>query len=103
MNATNKLSFKASTADLLTVRKIARRARDLHLAAKVDRDALDIQMDLLATHASGCPMDFDRLLAADDFNLMHDVSGIARHLDRDTGELTGYFLPRFAAKQSVSA
>lgn len=101
--ATHEVSFKASAADLLTVRKIARRARELYLNAKTDRDVTDIQMDLLATHANDCPMDFDRLLAADDFNLMHDVGGIARHLDRETGKLTDHFLPRFAAKQSVAA
>jgi hypothetical protein len=102
MNATatktHEVSFKASAADLLTARKIARRARNLYLDAKIDRDAIDIQMDLIATHANGCPMDFDQLLAADDFNLMHDVGGIDRHLDRETGELTNCFRPRFAAK-----
>lgn len=52
-------------------------------------------MDLIATNANGCPMDFAGLLAADDFNFLHDIAGIARHLDRRTGKIGGGFLPRF--------
>lgn len=99
MNAkaeTREVSFAASKEARELARKIARRARNLYLEARVDRDTSDIEMDLIATHANGCPLDFKRLFAADDFNLMHDVSGIARHIDRETGELTNCFLPRFA-------
>lgn len=60
---------------------------------------LDIQMDLNACHSNGCPLDFARLENADNFNLLHDVAGIGRHLDRSTGKLTGMFLPRFAKKE----
>ncbi|MDE7547230.1 hypothetical protein PY793_04420 [Acetobacter fabarum] len=62
---------------------------------------LEITMDLDAAHSNGCPMDFARLDNADDFNLMHDVAGIARHLDRRTGKLTDMFRPRFAKKEVV--
>lgn len=58
-------------------------------------DRLSLRMDLSATHAS-CPLDLERLAAFDDFNLLHDVGGISGHLDRATGRLTGYFLPRCA-------
>lgn len=51
-------------------------------------------MDLLAVNANGCPMDFQQLLEADGLNFIHDVAGIARHIDRETGQLTGCFLPR---------
>lgn len=89
------VSFDISAKDRAVVGKIARRARAILLSIQIDRAVLDISMDLTATHANGCPMDFDRLLAADDFNLMHDVGGIARHLYRETGKLVGGFLPRF--------
>ncbi|MFH7812164.1 MULTISPECIES: hypothetical protein [Acetobacter] len=62
---------------------------------------LEITMDLDAVHSNGCPMDFARLDNADDFNLLHDVAGIARHLDRRTGQLTDMFRPRFAKKEVV--
>lgn len=33
-------------------------------------------------------------LAADDFNFWHDINGIQRNLDRQTGRLQNRFLPR---------
>lgn len=96
------VSFRISKADAALVRVIARRARELHLAHKVDRDLTDIIMDLTATHANGCPMDFARLAAADNFNLMHDVGGIARHLDRATGKLGNHFSPRFHQRREAA-
>ena len=84
------VSFKATKAERTWIWKIAERAaRDLG----VDPD--DTEMDVCATHANGCPLDLERFHAADAFNFAHDIFGIARHLDRDTGELTGCFLPRF--------
>ncbi len=61
----------------------------------VDRPSLDIRMDLCATHWH-TPMDLRGLSEADDFTLLHDVSGIYRHLDRRTGRLRDHFLPRSA-------
>ncbi len=86
-----EVSFDVPKELLPVISKIAKRARKLGF----DRDQVSIMMDLEATHANGCPMDFGRLLEADDFNLLHDVGGIARHLNRETGELEDYFLPRF--------
>ena len=65
-------------------------------------DRLSTVMDLAATHANGCPMDFARLAEADDFNLAHDVFGIERHIDRATGKLGGCFRPRFARRTPAS-
>ena len=56
-------------------------------------------MDLAATNANGCPMDFDRLLMVESFTFVHDITGIARHLDRSTGELGDFFLPRRSKKE----
>jgi hypothetical protein len=59
---------------------------------------LSFIMDMSA--ADGCngnnPIDLDALAKADDFNFIHDVAGIVRHLDRATGRLTDCFVPRFA-------
>jgi hypothetical protein len=43
------------------------------------------------------PLDLDKLLTADDFNFSHDVFGIARHINRRTGEIEDFFVPRCAA------
>lgn len=56
-------------------------------------DGLTITMDLTATHLN-TPLDFKKLSEADDFNLFHDVFGIRKHLNRQTGNLKDCFLPR---------
>jgi hypothetical protein len=94
------LSFSVSKTDGEKIRKIAKRAHALAVTFDVaDADfRMSMTMDLTACHASGRPLDLDGLLAADDGNFGHDVFGIRRHLNRETGELGGCFLPRFAAK-----
>ena len=59
-------------------------------------DKLGTVMDITAVHQV-IALDLEGLLNADRGNFVHDVAGIARHLDRETGELTGCFRPRFAA------
>jgi|TARA_R100000544_G_scaffold34719_3_gene21649 hypothetical protein len=65
-------------------------------------DRMSLHMDLCATHANGNPMDFARLLAADDFNFAHDIAGIQNHLNRNTGKLENFFSPRFSARAKKS-
>lgn len=62
-----------------------------------DYKALDIDMDITATHCNGMPLRLADLLLADDFNFAHDLLGIRKHLNRTTGELENCFVPRFAA------
>jgi hypothetical protein len=59
---------------------------------------INLIMDLTAADGENGndPLDWERLLAADDFNFLHDVGGISRHINRDTGELGNFFVPRFA-------
>ena len=66
---------------------------------------INLIMDLTAADGvnGNRPLDWDRLLAADDFNFMHDVCGISRHINRETGELEGFFLPRFTKREAVAA
>lgn len=92
-----QVKFDISNEDRKYVNIIIDRACALKLVA------IDIQssrMDLIATHANGCPMDFKRMAEADDFNFTHDFCGIANRIDRTTGKLTLCFLPRFARKQN---
>ena len=62
-----------------------------------DLPKIDCIMSLTAVHANGVPMDLDRMLAADNGNLLHDVTGCIAYVDRSTGKLDGNFLPRFAS------
>jgi hypothetical protein len=62
------------------------------------REVIDWHMDLTACHSNGCPMDFQKLLDAPMFDFLHDMVGIANHIDRSTGQLQHCFLPRCTAK-----
>jgi uncharacterized protein DUF6874 len=100
MNKTQDfVSFACSDSDRRTANKIAYRAIKMYEQFKIkDRTLLDIEMDIIATHCNGNPLRLDDLLNADDFNFMHDISGIATHLNRDTGKLEDFFRPRFSRK-----
>lgn len=98
------ISFKVSRKEAELINEIARRAdRELCGPASIDQSALDTTMDLSACIAQGCPLRLDELLVADLGNFGHDVAGIRRHLNRETGKLENCFLPRFAAVRGVKA
>jgi len=58
----------------------------------------DRMMDLMAVHKD-VGLDLEGLLRGRDQDLLHDLSGIAQHLDRQTGKLMNCFLPRHAKRQ----
>lgn len=58
-------------------------------------DPLDADMDISAVYVH-CPLRLFDLATADRFNFAHDMYGIKRHINRETGELEDFFLPRFA-------
>lgn len=60
-----------------------------------NRKRQTVLMDLCACQNS-CPLNLPALLHADDFNFIHDMVGIERHMNRRNGKLEGCFLPRFA-------
>jgi len=78
-------------ADYKAVKRIIDRAQNEGM--NVDR--MSTMMDLDACNMV-CPIDLAKLEGFDTANLMHDLTGIARHLNRETGELGGCFVPRCA-------
>lgn len=103
-----EISFDVTAEEDDLIEKIVERAEQQGLCRgkrKPDhwygRDTM--LMDLVATNANGCKMDFKRLLAADGLNFVHDIAGIARHIDRTTGKLGDCFLPRFAKREPAVA
>lgn len=86
-----------------TIFRIARRARETFAGMGGDRELQEIAMDISAVHANGCPLRLYDLEEADDFNFRHDIFGIYRHLDRETGHLKNCFVPRFAAHVTVTS
>ena len=75
---------------------IIERARDLQII-QMEEDHLSIMMDLESADET-FHVRWDDLLAADDFNFVHDVCGIRNHIVRDDfpSHDFGYFVPRFA-------
>ena len=92
-------TLKTTRRDVRLISRIATRAQGLHLVdigGGYPIDRLSLVMDLEATHAVCCPLRLNDLLDATDSDFVHDIVGIHSHLDRDTGELSGCFVPRYA-------
>ena len=90
--------FTATKEERVLIEKIVKRYLCLVEDIGGHGDEIDLMMDLEAVHCNGVPLRLEDLLAADDFNLVHDVSGISARIDRRTGKLTRCFLPRFARR-----
>jgi hypothetical protein len=86
----DRISFELQREDARLVALIARRAN-----TQLNMNALDVSMDVAACHANGNRLDLKGLLSAPDEQFSHDIFGIHRHLDRSTGRLKDFFVPRF--------
>lgn len=75
------------------------------LSERKGYERINLIMDLTAADGvnGNAPLDWARLIKADDFNFMHDLGGISRHLDRDTGRLGDCFVPRFTKRAAAAA
>lgn len=90
--------FDASKEDAAIIEKIADRAVKMASEGNWKYDPLDARMDLTVCHRNGNPLRLAELLTADDFNFAHDVFGIRRHLNRETGKLMDHFDPRYSER-----
>lgn len=86
------INWNCTKEETLLIGKIADRAIEMGL----NRDKLEVLMDVTAVHINDCKLDLQRFLEADDFNFAHDITGIRRHIDTSNGKLKNCFLPRFA-------
>jgi hypothetical protein len=90
------VSFKATNYEQKLITRIAQRAVQLAAAYDFEYSYKDAEMDITATHANGNRLDLEAMIEADSFNFAHDVFGIRRHLNRNTGKLENCFRPRFS-------
>jgi hypothetical protein len=97
------LNFHLTQDDMPLVLAIARSASNLARSAGQEIPPMEFLMDLATTHNHACPLDFAAMAKGNPADVAHDVFGIRRHLDRETGLLTDCFLPRFAARQVEAA
>lgn len=91
------VNWNAPEGDIRLAGQVANRAVKVWREMGRELDYQQISLDLVACHANGCPMDFAAMLAAGESDFVHDIAGIQRHIDRETGQLRDCFLPRFAA------
>lgn len=95
---TGVLNWHITPEDDAALEAVLNRAARDFTANGWEFDRLHHAMDLLATHANGCPLDFAAMAEGRLADLAHDLGGIRKHLDRETGKLGGFFLPRFAKR-----
>lgn len=93
------IKFAATYEETLAIIAIVTRAAELGLPWIDSQTA----MDLDACHSNGCPMDFDALLRAPEMDFTHDLAGIAKYLNRETGRLENCFWPRYALSDARKA
>jgi len=95
-----KINFNATADDFGLIGLIVRRAeRDaVKLDIPLQDNRMTMTMDLVACHMNGNPLDLQRLLDAPAPDFWHDMHGIRRHIDRETGVLGDCFSPRCSAK-----
>ena len=96
-----EISFDCSDEDQDLIHQIVRRADKLGLINR-NYSAMTCSMDVTALHCNGYALRLRDLRDADDFNFMHDIVGIARHINRDTARLENGFRPRFSARPTPS-
>lgn len=88
---------EARRAQLDLIGNIADRAVQVYASHNIRAERLDFIMDITTVHFGGNKLRLTDLLEADEFNFIHDIAGINRHLDRATGKLTDAFSPRYSA------
>lgn len=92
-----KQEYKTIDFDQIrTIHLIAKRACELAKESDVKIDLITMAMDISGCHETN-PLKLDELLKADNGNFGHDVFGIRRHLNRQTGELKDGFSPRYSS------
>ncbi len=93
--------FTASKFEMDLIAKVAKRAIKMAKENNVDYDQMTAVMDLEACHCNGNPLDLNKLLDAPEGDFGHDVFGIRRFIDRETGVLGDCFVPRCSMRNST--
>lgn len=84
--------------DLQTIEKIVRKAKRVIEKWRGKIDLLKLRADLIKAYSHNERIDLETLYTFDEFNFLHDIIGIMRHLNQKTGKFKDHFVPR-AARQ----
>jgi hypothetical protein len=82
---------KVTKEDYELIHQVAVRA-----AKELGIPVMIFSMDLERVHGCGIPLRLEEMLEDHGSDFIHDVAGITQHLDRNTGQLTDGFSPRFS-------
>jgi hypothetical protein len=93
-------NFSLTQDEFNAVERIIQRFE--RLAGPLRQERMGLIMDITACHTGACPLDLAAMVAGADADLAHDVAGIYRHFNRETGALEDCFSPRYA-KRGVRA
>lgn len=91
--------FTATKKEMKFIERIVERALKLAEDLEFSCNKATLLMDIEACHCNGTKLDLKKLMSFDNSNFSHDVFGIRKHLDRNTGKLRDCFRPRCAVKE----
>ena len=89
-------NWKTTRSEAELIIQIAKRASKMAAKAGWKYPVLEADMDVTAAHLNGCPLKLAELLDASDGDFSHDVFGIRKNINRETGMIENYFLPRYS-------
>jgi hypothetical protein len=89
------MNWKTTKEDLNWIVGIAHRASAIADEQGGSYPYREAMMDITAVHANGCPLRLKELFSAPAFDFTHDIAGIRRCLNRETGQLEHCFVPRY--------
>lgn len=84
--------------EFLAIVRICERAEALGIVMPSQvpgNERMNLVLDLENAHKD-VGLALDKLLEADDLNFSHDIMGIQQHMNRSTGKLEDFFMPRYA-------
>jgi hypothetical protein len=88
---------KLTRTEYKLIHAVAERAVRMAAAAGIDYDMMTAELDITACHLNGNPLRLKELAYwADDANFGHDIFGIRRFMNRETGKLSDEFSPRYS-------
>lgn len=87
------MKWKVSRKEMETICLIVARAQK---ECFPQRSKLNLNMDITAAHCNDSKLRLTELLKADNFNFAHDICGIVKNLNRETGKLENCFSPKFS-------
>lgn len=100
------VSFDVTAPQRAQITRIAKRWMAMLRASgmRPSYDIIDVRMTVSAVVAQKqVPLDLDALEQSNEFDFLHDMSGMHRHMDRTTGLLRDCFLPRAARGRKVAS